>query len=99
MVIAFLRSGAELRRRVPRLVRSVGADSSLWLAWPRKAAGHVSDLTEQSLRDELLPAGLVDVKVAALDEDWSGLCFVWRRELRGAVAVRAPGPRAGRRQR
>lgn len=47
--------------------------------WPRKAGGHLSDVTEQSLRGELLPMGVVDVKVAALDEDWSGLRFMWRR--------------------
>jgi hypothetical protein len=53
-----------------------------WVAWPRKAAGHVSDINENLLRELLLPTGLVDVKVAALDEDWSGLKFVWRKELR-----------------
>ncbi len=46
----------------------------------------MSDVTEQSLRDELLPTGLVDTKVAALDDDWSGLRFVWRKELRASIA-------------
>ncbi len=86
VIVAFVRSRAELRRRVPRLVEAVGPEGSLWLAWPRKAGGHVSDVTEQSLRDELLPTGLVDTKVAALDDDWSGLRFVWRKELRASVA-------------
>lgn len=88
VVIAFVRTRAELRRRTPRLVEAVGAQGSLWLAWPRKAGGHVSDVTEQSLRDELLPSGLVDTKVAALDDDWSGLRFVWRRELRPSIDQR-----------
>ena len=82
VVIAFVQSLSELRRRSPGLVKALGPQASLWLVWPRKAGGHVSDVTEQALRDELLPTGLVDTKVAALDEDWSGLRFVWRREHR-----------------
>lgn len=79
VIVAFVRSLADLRRRSRRLVAALPRGSSLWIAWPRKAGGHVSDVTEQSLRDELLPMGVVDVKVAALDEDWSGLRFTWRR--------------------
>jgi hypothetical protein len=54
----------------------------LWAAWPRRAAGHVSDIDENLLRDAALDRGLVDVKVAALSTDWSGLKIVWRRENR-----------------
>ncbi len=54
---------------------------ALWIAWPRKAAGHASEVTENLIRDIALPTGLVDVKVAAIDDDWSGLKLVWRREL------------------
>lgn len=57
-------------------------DAALWVAWPRRAAGHVSDITENALREVFLPLGVVDVKVAALGEDWSGLKFVRRRENR-----------------
>jgi len=85
VVIAFIRSLAELHRQAPRLVKALTAEASLWVVWPRKAGGHVSDVTEQSLRDELLPTGLVDNKVAALDDDWSGLRFVWRKERRAAM--------------
>lgn len=92
VVIAFVRSRRDLLRESPRLVGALAAESSLWVVWPRKAGGHVSDVTEQSLRDELLPTGLVDTKVAALDDDWSGLRFVWRRERRPAVGKR-PAPR------
>ncbi len=88
IVIAFVRSLSELRHQAPRLVKAVAADASLWVAWPRKAAGHLSDVTEQSLRDEFLPTGLVDNKVAALDQDWSSLRFVWRREHRASIARR-----------
>jgi hypothetical protein len=52
------------------------------VAWPRRAAGHRSDITESIIRDQALPLGLVDVKVAAIDEDWSGLRLVWRVENR-----------------
>ncbi len=59
------------------------------IAWPRRAGGHESDIREQDIRDAALPIGLVDVKVAAIDEDWSGLRLVWRTELR-------EGPRPAR---
>ena len=55
---------------------------SLWIAWPRKAAGHVSDVTENAIRDGALELGMVDVKVAAIDTDWSGLKLMWRKENR-----------------
>lgn len=83
VAIVFVRSAAELRRRAATIVRVTPDSSSVWIAWPRKAGGHDSDVTENLLRDVLLPSGLVDVKVAALDEDWSGLKFMWRKESRG----------------
>ena len=67
---------------VASLVESLPKSSALWVAWPRKAGGHVSDVEENLLREVLLPTGVVDVKVAALDVDWSGLKFVWRKENR-----------------
>jgi hypothetical protein len=82
VIVAFFDRRAALERRLPSLLRAVRANSSLWIAWPRKAAGHLSDISENDLRAIVLPAGLVDTKVAALDDDWSGLKFVWRKELR-----------------
>ncbi|WP_326649174.1 hypothetical protein [Streptomyces sp. NBC_01750] len=64
------------------LVEHLADPAMLWIAWPRKAAGHESDITENALRDLFLPLGIVDVKVAALGEDWSGLKFVRRVENR-----------------
>jgi len=55
---------------------------SLWVAWPRKASGHLSDVDENAIRDTALELGLVDVKVAAIDTDWSGLKIMWRKENR-----------------
>ncbi len=83
VAVVFVGSAAELRRRADPIVRATADGSSVWIAWPRKAGGHDSDVTENLLRDLLLPTGLVDVKVAALDDDWSGLKFMWRKERRG----------------
>ena len=85
VVVAFHRSAAELRSRIDGLGQAIFPDGSLWIAWPRKAGGHVSDITESGIRDVVLPLGLVDVKVAAIDDDWSGLKVVWRRERRQAT--------------
>ncbi|MGW0874074.1 DUF3052 domain-containing protein [Streptomyces sp. NPDC002740] len=82
LTVAFYRGRADLAAETPALVRDLADDAMLWIAWPRKAAGHVSDITENDLRDLFLPLGVVDVKVAALGEDWSGLKFVRRRENR-----------------
>jgi hypothetical protein len=78
VVIAFLRRAAELETVLPKVVPTLGPTDALWLAWPRRAAGHESDLGDDLVRRAGLAAGLVDVKVAALGEDWSGLRFVWR---------------------
>jgi hypothetical protein len=85
VVVAFYRSLAELRRDAGGLSDWITPDGVAWVAWPRNAAGHVSDLSDNAVRDVVLPTGLVDVKVAALDEDWSALRFVWRLERRAAL--------------
>jgi hypothetical protein len=84
VVIAFVRRAADLEGVVAEVAEVLGPEDALWLLWPRRAAGHESDVTDQLLRQVVLPTGLVDVKVAAVGEDWSGLRFVWRRELRAA---------------
>jgi hypothetical protein len=85
VVVAFFREAADLVERLPDLGRRIFPDGAVWVAWPRKAGGHTSDILEQTIRDIALPSGLVDVKVAALDQDWSGLRLVWRKELRGGT--------------
>jgi hypothetical protein len=89
VVIAFIRRAADLQGVVDDVSPLLGPEDSLWLVWPRRAAGHDSDVTENLLREVVLPTGLVDVKVAAVGEDWSGLRFVWRKELRAARRARA----------
>lgn len=81
VVIAFYRTHAGLAAEAPSYADVLRKGSMLWIAWPRKAGGHKSDIAENDLRELLLPTGLVDVKVAALDDDWSGLKFVWRKHL------------------
>ena len=82
VVVAFVRTASELEPAISRLEGRVFPAGALWIAWPRKAGGHVSDVSENDIRNTALARGLVDVKVAAIDEDWSGLKLVWRRENR-----------------
>ena len=81
VAVVFCRSRADVEQ-LASPVSLLPASGSVWVAWPRKAAGHVSEVDENLLREVLLPAGVVDVKVAALGNDWSGLKFVWRKENR-----------------
>jgi len=82
LTIAFVPGAADLQVRLAALVAGIRPDAVLWLLWPRRAGGHTSDLTDQVVRTIVLPTGLVDNKVAAVDDDWSGLRFVWRRSRR-----------------
>lgn len=90
IILAFCPALLDLRERIPGLAPRIFPAGALWVAWPRRAGGHKSDIHEQDIRDVALPLGLVDVKVAALDEDWSGLRLVWRKERRGDT-LPAPG--------
>jgi hypothetical protein len=85
VVIAFVTSRARLEALAAGLAAAITPDGMAWVAWPRRAAGHRSDLTDNVTREVLVPLGLVDVKVAMLDEDWSALRYVWRRERRAAL--------------
>jgi hypothetical protein len=59
-------------------------DGGLWIAWPKRASGVPTDITEDTVREVALPIGMVDNKVCAIDDTWSGLRLVWRKELRAA---------------
>jgi hypothetical protein len=78
LILAFYREAADFVSELDALGERIRPDGMLWVAWPRKAAGHVSDLDENLIRDTAVARGLVDVKVAAADTDWSGLKLVWR---------------------
>jgi Protein of unknown function (DUF3052) len=82
VIVAFFRAAVEIEDRLPALGRQVFPDGAVWALWPRRAAGHDSDITDNVVRACALGLGLVDVKVAAVDEDWSGLRLVWRKEAR-----------------
>lgn len=82
VVLLFTTSYADLARRVPVLGRAIHPDGSLWVAWPKRSSGVATDLTEDSLREVALPLGLVDNKVCAVTDVWSGLRLVWRKERR-----------------
>jgi len=82
VIIGFFAAADDLARRLPGLARRIYPSGMLWVAWPRRAAGHTSDITDTVVRDLALGLGLVDTRVAALDDDWSALRVVWRRERR-----------------
>jgi hypothetical protein len=82
LIVTFIRSAAEVSAMLETLGERVYPAGTVWVAWPRKAAGHVSDVDENLIRDTALGLGLVDVKVAALGADWSGLKLVWRKTNR-----------------
>jgi len=69
--------------QLPTWARRIFPAGALWVAWPRKSGGHVSGVNENLIREVALPLGIVDVKVAAIDTDWSGLKLMWRKDLRG----------------
>jgi hypothetical protein len=83
VVMAFCPDQATLARRLPRLLTQVTQSGRLWLCWPKKSSGVATDLTENDVRRIGLAAGVVDVKVCAVDAIWSGLCFMTRIEDRG----------------
>ncbi len=78
VVLLFARTRAELVRRFETYAARLKPDGSLWVAWPKKSSGVETDLAEGYVRTHGLGAGLVDVKVCAVDETWSGLRFVYR---------------------
>jgi hypothetical protein len=82
VIVFFTKSEGELRRRFDTLAMALDPAGALWVAWPKKSSGVDTDLTENAVRDVALPKGLVDNKVCAIDETWSGLRLVIRKENR-----------------
>lgn len=79
VVHVFCRRRREVAPLVARALRSIVAGGMIWVSWPKKSSPLYRDLTEQDFRDHILPLGWVDVKVCAVDADWSGLKFLRRR--------------------
>ena len=84
VVVAFFTRRAALEREFDRLRRGIHDAGGLWIAWPKRASGVATDITEDTVREIALAAGLVDNKVCAIDATWSGLRVVVRRENRTA---------------
>lgn len=84
VIVVFVKDRAELERRFPAAKRALHEKGGLWVAWPKRTSGVATDLTENAVRDVGLGEGLVDTKVCAVDDTWSGLRFVYRLRDRPA---------------
>jgi len=82
VVLFFVTERAVLERRLAALRASIEPAAALWVCWPKRASKVPTDITEDVIREVVLPTGLVDVKVCAVDDVWSGLKLVVRKELR-----------------
>jgi hypothetical protein len=82
--ILFGRWAEELEESFHDAAALLPPDGAIWVAWPKRSSGVETDITEDTLRDLFLPSGMVDNKVCAIDDIWSGLRFVVRKENRAA---------------
>jgi hypothetical protein len=82
VALVFVKEKRALKAAFARASKVVTESGGVWIAWPKKSSGVATDITEDVLRDAILPTGYVDNKVCAVDETWSGLRFVLRKELR-----------------
>jgi len=78
----FVRERRVLQTHLQSLRRKIAEDAAVWVSWPKKSSGVASDITEDVIRAVALPLGFVDIKVCAVDETWSGLKLMIRRENR-----------------
>ncbi len=88
---------AALSEALRSALKAMRPDAAIWVSWPKKASGVATDITEDVIREVALPMTLVDIKVCAVDEVWSGLKLVIRKAARAAAAGHAgalPGKRA-----
>jgi hypothetical protein len=84
VVLLFVTARSDLEKRFAKTAKHLDPAGGLWVAWPKKASGVATDVTEDVVREVALAAGLVDVKVCAIDDTWSGLRCVVRLEDRPA---------------
>src|SRR5689334_7914517 len=78
----FASSRSELKTKVQRFRKLIAPDGVIWVSWPKKSSGVETDVTENVVREVALPMGFVDIKVCTVDETWSGLKLMMRKELR-----------------
>jgi hypothetical protein len=82
LVHIFSKQGAKLDKELATARKSLRDDAMIWVSWPKKSSGVATDIVEDSIREIAFPLGLVDVKVCAVDETWSGLKLVVRKANR-----------------
>ena len=82
VIHAFFTEASVLGKALPTLMKAITPSGMIWISWPKRASKRPTDITEDVIRSVALPLGLVDVKVCAVDEVWSGLKLVIRKELR-----------------
>jgi len=82
VIVAFITQRAELEAELPRLRARMAPACGLWIAWPKRASSVPTDMTDDVVREVALPTGLVDNKICAIDDTWTGLRLVIRRENR-----------------
>ena len=82
VIVAFVTQRAELEAELPRLRARMAPACGLWIAWPKRASRVPTNMSDQVIRDVVLPTGLVDNKVCAIDDTWSGLRLVIRKQNR-----------------
>lgn len=85
----FVTTRAQLKGKIAQCLREIRKDGMIWVSWPKRTSGVPSDVSEDGIRETILPLGLVDVKVCAVDGTWSGLKLVIRKELRGSGSLRS----------
>ena len=78
----FVKKNSELEESLPQVMKRLTQDGMIWISWYKKSSGILTDVTDDNIRATALPMGLVDVKVCAVDEQWSGLKLVIRKENR-----------------
>jgi hypothetical protein len=88
MVHLFAMQAAALRKKLPACREAIAPDGMVWVSWPKKSSGVATDVTENVVRDAALSLGLVDIKVCAIDETWSGLKLVIPIARRGDKAAK-----------
>jgi hypothetical protein len=84
-VLLFTKSQASLRKDFSKYAKTLVPNGMLWIAWPKRSSGVITDINENNVREIGLAAGLVDVKICAITEIWSGLKFVYRVEDRKQI--------------
>ena len=82
LIHLFSKKESELRECIPLYIKRIKQDGMIWISWPKKASKVPTDITEDTIREIVLPLDLVDVKVCAVDDVWSGLKVVIRKEKR-----------------